>query len=87
MLENYADLFKISNRFNSEIIWGANFSASLSDGWAGAQFLVRLLPNMDGVDNAQGWESATENLYSSFNANDARLPVVLKRSVTYQDNR
>lgn len=85
MLENYADLFKISNRFNSEIIWGANFSASLSDGWAGAQFLVRLLPNMDGVDNAQGWESATENLYSSFNANDARLPVVLKRSVTYQD--
>ena len=34
MLENYADLFKISNRFNSEIIWGANFSASLSDGWA-----------------------------------------------------
>lgn len=57
----------------------------MSDGWAGAQFLVRLLPNMDGVDNAQGWESATENLYSSFNANDARLPVVLKRSVTYQD--
>ena len=48
---------------NSEIIWGAIFSASLSDGWAGAQFLVRLLPNMDGVDNAQGWEMCNGKFY------------------------
>lgn len=86
MLESYADLFKISNRFNSEIIWGVNFTTSLSNGWAGAQFLVRLLPKtLDGVDNAQGWENATEDLYSSFNANDERLAVTLKHEITYKD--
>ncbi|OUP26767.1 RagB/SusD family nutrient uptake outer membrane protein [Bacteroides sp. An19] len=64
MMSNYADLFKIANRFNSEIIWGANFSSALSQGWKGAQFLVRLLPTLDGVDNSQGWENATEDLYN-----------------------
>lgn len=85
MLSNYADLFKVSNRFNSEIIWGANFSSSLSDGWAGAQFLVRLLPPIKGVSNAQGWEYATDDLWNSFDKNDKRLPVTLKRSWTYSD--
>lgn len=86
MLSNYADLFKISNRFNSEIIWGVNFSSSLSDGWAGAQFLVRLLPAIKGVSNAQGWENATEDLWNSFDqVHDKRFDVTLKRSWTYSD--
>ena len=85
MMDNYADLFKIANRFNSEIIWGANFSAALSQGWKGAQFLVRLLPVLDGVENSQGWENATENLYNSFDANDARRDVTLQYSYTYSD--
>lgn len=85
MLENYADLFKIANRFNSEIIWGANFSAALSQGWKGAQFLVRLLPTLDGVDNSQGWENATRNLYNSFEADDLRRDVTLQYSYKYSD--
>lgn len=85
MLDIYEDLFKVANRFNSEIIWGANFSSALSEGWAGAQFLVRLLPNMEGVSNAQGWESATEDLYNSFDVNDKRLAVTLKHSIISSD--
>lgn len=86
MLENYGDLFKVANRFNTEIIWGVNFSATLSEGWKGAQFLVRLLPALDGVSNAQGWENATEDLWNSFDRqNDQRLDVTLKRSFTYSD--
>ena len=86
MLENYGDLFKVANRFNTEIIWGVNFSATLSEGWKGAQFLVRLLPALDGVSNAQGWENATEDLWNSFDQqNDQRPDVTLKRSFTYSD--
>jgi len=85
MMSKYADLFKIANRFNSEIIWGANFSSALSQGWKGAQFLVRLLPTLNGVDNSQGWENATEDLYNSFEANDQRRDVTLQYSFTYSD--
>lgn len=86
MLKNYGDLFKVTNRFNTEIIWGVNFSAALSEGWKGGQFLVRLLPALDGVSNAQGWENATEDLWNSFDQqNDQRLDVTLKRSFTYSD--
>lgn len=81
IMENYADLFKVSNRFCSEIIWGANFSSALSEGWKGAQFLVRLLPPLEGVSNAQGWENATEDLWNSFDSTkDKRRDVTLKRS-------
>ncbi|PXV59984.1 SusD-like starch-binding protein associating with outer membrane [Dysgonomonas alginatilytica] len=89
MLTEYGDLFKIANRFNSEIIYGVNFNGSLSAGWKGGQFLVRLLPKLDtskgGPDNAQGWESATENLYSTFSNSDKRKDVTLRKSFVYDD--
>lgn len=90
MLDNYADIFKIANRFNSEIILGINFNTSLSAGWKGSQFLVRLLPNnldssLGGPENAQGWESATENLYASFSPLDKRRDVTLQRKFVYND--
>lgn len=89
MLENYGDLFKIANRFNSEIIVGINFNTSLSAGWKGSQFLVRLLPNLDtslgAPENAQGWETATENLYASYSPLDKRRDATLQRKFTYND--
>lgn len=89
MQENFADIFKISNRFNSEIIWGANFNTTLSEGWKGGQFLVRLLPSLDtslgGPNNAQGWESATDDLYNIYSPSDARRDVTLAKSFTYTD--
>ncbi len=90
MLASFADLFKIENKFNSEIAWAANFSATLSEGWKGGQFLVRLLPSLDtskgGPNNAQGWESATENLWEAYNMTDSRRDITLKKSFTYNDN-
>jgi len=44
---SYEDLFKLENRFKEERIWEVNFNASLSQGWKGNQFLVRLLPKMN----------------------------------------
>lgn len=89
MLENYDDLFKLSNRFNSETILGINFSSSLSAGWKGSQFLVRLLPNLDtslgAPENAQGWENGTENLYSSYSPMDKRRDVTLQRKFVYNN--
>lgn len=86
LMSNFEDLFKIKNRFNSEIIWGANFTASLSEGWKGAQFLVRLLPRVDGgPDNAQGWEIATTNLNDSYQATDARKNVTLSSTLNGKD--
>ena len=89
MLTEFEDLFKIKNRFNTEIIYGINFNGSLSQGWSGGQFLVRLLPNVDksngGPDNAQGFESATDNLYAAYGNSDKRKSVTLKREFLYND--
>jgi len=91
MLPNYEDVFKVSNRFNSEIIYGINFSASLSEGWKGGQFLVRLLPNVGSVpgapENAQGWEYATDNLYDSYTSVDKRRDIVVKKEFIDDDEQ
>jgi hypothetical protein len=90
MFDHYADLFKLSNRFKGEHIWEANFNATLSQGWKGNQFLVRLLPPMNtskgGPANAQGWDAATEDLEAAFEPGDARKDVTLFKSCTYSDN-
>lgn len=86
---SYEDLFKLENRFKGERIWEVNFNASLSQGWKGNQFLVRLLPKMDtekgGPNNAQGWVAATDNLYNVFEPGDKRRDITLFKSFTYSD--
>lgn len=86
---SYAELFKLENRFKGERIWEVNFNGSLSQGWKGNQFLVRLLPKMDtkkgGPNNAQGWIAATKNLYNIFAPNDKRRDITLFKSFTYTD--
>lgn len=88
--ESYADIFLLENRFKGERIWEANFNATLSQGWKGNQFLVRLLPNMDtskgGPNNAQGWVAATEGLESAYEVGDKRKEVSVFTSFTYNDN-
>jgi hypothetical protein len=86
---SFEDLFKLENRFKGERIWEVNFSASLSQGWKGNQFLVRLLPKMDvnkgGPSNAQGYDAATEDLYNAYEPGDKRRDVTLFKSFTYSD--
>jgi hypothetical protein len=87
---DFEDIFKLENRFKGERIWEINFSASLSQGWYGNQFLVRLLPKMDtekgGPSNAQGYDAATEDLYNAFETApkmDKRRNVTLFKTFTY----
>ncbi|MDR1055429.1 MAG: RagB/SusD family nutrient uptake outer membrane protein [Prevotellaceae bacterium] len=88
-MSNFEDLFKLENRFKGERIWEINFSATLSEGWYGNQFLVRLLPKMDtnkgGPNNAQGYDAATEDLYLAYEPGDLRRDVTLFRNFTYND--
>jgi len=71
----FADIFKIKNANQGEIIWAVNFSGTLGEGWNTSQILVRLMPTMKsdvGSKNGQGWERPTDALYNSFADNDAR---------------
>jgi len=88
--EDYADIFKIANMNQGEIIHAINFSGSLSQGFKPNQYLVRLLPpgleqDGEGPENAQGWERPTDDLYDSFDNNDRRKEVTFIESFTYSD--
>ena len=80
--DDYADVFKLSSRNGKEAI----FSVGFGDGggaisfWEVGQFNVRLLPRElteEGVENPQGWQIPTMQLYNSYDADDRR------RAVTY----
>jgi len=85
--DSYQNLFLLSGRYGSERIWEINFNTSLSQGWYGAQFLVRLLPKMStdkgGPSNAQGFDAATEGLWAAYSTLDKRREVALFKSFTY----
>jgi len=80
--DDFADVFKLSSRGGKEAI----FSVGFGDGggaisfWEVGQFNVRLLPpqlSVEGVQNAQGWQVPTQNLYDTYDPQDRR------REVTY----
>lgn len=87
---DFADLFKIANMNQGEIIFAVNFSGTQSEGFKPNQYLVRLLPpNMDqngeGPKNSHGWEVPTDNLFNSFQYNDRRKEVTFIENFTYSD--
>lgn len=87
---DYADIFKISNTNSGEIIFAANFSGTLSEGFKPNQYHVRLLPpgldkDGEGPENAHGWETPTDDLYNSFDPQDHRKAVTFITSFTYSD--
>jgi hypothetical protein len=88
--EDFADIFKIDNMNEGEVIFAVNFSGTLSEGFKPNQYLVRLLPsginqNNEGPENAHGWEVPTEDLYNSFDNRDRRKEVTFIESYTYSD--
>ncbi len=89
---DYADIFKLENMNQGEIIFAANFSGSLSQGFKPNQYHVRLLPTEiydssrgEGPKNAWGWERPTENLINSYTPLDRRAEVTFINSFTYSD--
>jgi hypothetical protein len=78
--DDFADVFKLSSRGGKEAI----FSVGFGDGggaisfWEVGQFNVRLLPpqlSVEGVQNAQGWQVPTQELYSEYDLLDRRREV------------
>ncbi|WP_234572646.1 RagB/SusD family nutrient uptake outer membrane protein [Rhodohalobacter sp. 614A] len=88
--DDFADIFKIENMNEGEIIFAVNFSGTQSEGFKPNQYLVRLLPSGldqdgEGPENAQGWEVPTDDLYNSFYNLDRRKEVTFIESFTYSD--
>lgn len=88
--DDFADIFKIENMNEGEIIFAVNFSGTQSEGFKPNQYLVRLLPSGlnqggEGPENAQGWELPTEDLYNNFHNLDRRKEVTFIESFTYSD--
>ena len=88
--DDFADVFKLSSRGGKEAI----FSVGFGDGggsisfWEVGQFNVRLLPpalSVDGVQNAQGWQVPTQNLYDEFDPQDRRREVTFITQVYNPD--
>lgn len=87
---DFEEIFKIKNMNSGEIIFGANFSTTQSQGFKPNQYHVRLLPpgldkDGEGPENAHGWETPTTDLYNSFNPLDQRRAVTFITSFTYSD--
>ena len=80
MWANYADVFKLSSRGGKEAIFSVGFgdAGGAIIFWEVGQFNVRLLPPqlvVEGVENSQGWQPPTQNLYDVYDAQDQRRAV------------
>ncbi len=78
--DDFADVFKIANRGGKEAIFSVGFgdAGGAIIFWEVGQFNVRLLPpqlSVEGVQNAQGWQLPTQNLYDTYDAADRRREV------------
>lgn len=78
--DDFAEVFKLSSRGGKEAV----FSVGFGDGggaisfWEAGQFNVRLLPpelSAEGVQNAQGWQTPTQNLFDTYDVLDRRREV------------
>ena len=80
--DDFADVFKLSSRGGKEAIFSVGFgdAGGAIIFWEVGQFNVRLLPPqlaVEGVQNSQGWQVPTQNLYDQYDLDDRR------RAVTY----
>ncbi len=92
--DNYEDAFKLSSRGGKEAV----FSVGFGDGggtisfWEVGQFNVRLLPVelstvRDKVNNTQGWQIVTKELFDSYLPADKRRAATYMTSVTGDDGK
>lgn len=87
---NFADVFKLSSRGGQEAIFSVGFgdaNGAISF-WEVGQFNVRLLPpdlSQEGVQNAQGWQVPTQQLYDTYDPNDNRRQVTFITQIHRKD--
>lgn len=88
--DDFADVFKLSSRGGKEAIFSVGFGDAGGKiiFWEAGQFLVRLLPpelSEEGVQNAQGWQVPTQQLYNSYDIDDRRRAVTFITEIHKQD--
>lgn len=85
LLDNVADVYKIANRGSREHIFSVGFGDQGNiNFWEQAGFNVRLLPRQFSTaaydfmcKNTNGWLSATDYLYKSFETGDKRKELII----------
>ena len=84
--EKFSDVFKHTSRNGKEALFSVGFgdAGGAISFWEFGQFNVRLLPpelskEIAGIRNTQGWQVATQDLYDSFSAADARRDVTFMK--------
>lgn len=88
--DDFADVFKLSSRGGKEAIFSVGFgdAGGAIIFWEVGQFNVRLLPpdlSVEGVENSQGWQVPTQELYDSYDPNDRRKEVTFITQVNNPD--
>src|SRR4029078_6977922 len=88
--DDFSDIFKLSSGGGKEAIFSVGFgdAGGAIIFWEVGQFNVRLLPpdlSVEGVENPQGWQIPTKQLYDSYDANDRRREVTFITEVHNPD--
>lgn len=88
--DDFAEVFKLSSRGGKEAIFSVGFgdAGGAISFWEAGQFNVRLLPpqlSAEGVQNAQGWQAPTQNLYDTYDLLDRRREVTFITQVHNPD--
>ncbi len=88
--EDFASVFKLSSRGGKEAVFSVGFgdAGGAIIFWEVGQFLVRLLPpqlSEEGVQNAQGWQVPTQQLYDQYDIDDRRRAVTFITEIHKQN--
>ena len=84
LLDDYADVFKIANNNNAEVVFSVNFTFNNDAIWETSQFNVRTLP-LALNRNSLSWEIPTKDVYNAFDDLDRRKEVTFATSFTEND--
>ena len=84
LMSDYADLFKIANTNNEEILFSINFTLNNNAIWETSQFNVRTLP-LALNRNSLAWEVPTTDVYNDYEDGDRRKEVTFQTTFTEAD--
>ncbi|NND05292.1 MAG: RagB/SusD family nutrient uptake outer membrane protein [Saprospiraceae bacterium] len=84
LLDDYADVFKVANNFNDEVVFATGFTFNNDAIWETSQFNVRALP-LALNRNSNSWEIPTLDAYNSYNELDRRWEVTFSTSFLESD--
>ena len=86
LMPDYADIFKIANSNNQEVLFSINFTFNNNAIWETSQFNVRTLP-LALNRNSLAWEVPTLDVYQDYEDGDRRREVTFQTTFTEADGR